>query len=280
MAQAEVVVTDDAGQVVRLPRSARRIVSLAPHVTELVYAAGAGERLVGTVQFSNYPEAARRVPQVGSYSRIDLEALLALQPDLVIGWQSGNQVEQLMRLRSLGVPLLTTEPARIDDVARNIEQIGILAGTAAHAREVVARFRQRHRSLAARYSGRPPVRVFYEVWKNPLMTVGGRQIISDVLKLCGGRNVFADLTVMAPIVGEEAVLAADPEAIVASGMDQSRPEWLDDWRRWPRMTAVVRDNLFHVPPDLLQRHTPRLLDGAEQVCAQLEQARARRLGAK
>ncbi|CAB1367818.1 cobalamin-binding protein [Denitratisoma oestradiolicum] len=279
-AQAEISVADDSGRTVRLATPARRIVSLAPHVAELIYAAGAGDRLVGTVQFSTYPEAARRLPQVGGYSRFDLEAILALKPDLVIGWQSGNPAEQIARMQSLGLPLFLTQPDRIDDVARNLEQIGTLAGTEATARAAAAHYRARHKALAARYSARPPVRVFYQVWKTPLMTVGGRQIISDVLTLCGGRNVFADLTALAPTVNEEAVLAADPEVIIASGMDQARPEWVDDWRRWPTMTAVARGNLFHVPPELIQRHTPRLLDGAEQVCGQLEQARSRRPAAK
>ena len=146
----------------------------------------------------------------------------------------------------------------------------------AGARAAAARFRERLAALRTRHAERPKVRVFYQVWNQPLMTVGGQQIISDAIRLCGGENVFAALKPMAAAVTVEAVLAADPEAIVASGMGEERPEWLDEWRRWPSLTAVSRDNLFFVHPDHLQRHTPRILDGIERLCEHLETARARR----
>jgi iron complex transport system substrate-binding protein len=271
-----IVVRDDSGATLRLPRAARRIVSLAPHITETLYAAGVGDRIVATVDYSDYPEAARRLPRVGGYSRIDIEAVIAQKPDLVIGWQSGNAPAQIDRLRALGIPVFLSQPNRIDDVAGALETFGLLGGDAAAGRSAAARFRERLAALVARYSGRPPVRAFYQIWKQPLMTIGGKQIISDVIRLCGGENVFADLTTMAPTVSVEAVLAANPEAILASGMDAARPEWLDDWRRWSSLTAVMRDNLFFVPPELIQRHTPRLLDGAERLCQALESARSRR----
>jgi iron complex transport system substrate-binding protein len=120
------------------------------------------------------------------------------------------------------------------------------------------------------------VEVFYQVWKQPMMTVNGKQIISDAIRLCGGRNVFAALPILAPTVTAEAVIAANPEVIVASGMGEARPEWLDDWRRWKTLAAVAGDNLYFIPPDLIQRHTPRILDGAEQLCLHLETARGKR----
>ena len=275
-AHAEIAVTDDSGITLRLVAPARRIVSLAPHITEALFAAGAGERLVGAVEYSDYPDAAKAIRRVGGYSRVDLEAVVALKPDLVIGWQSGNAAAQLEKLKALGLPLYVTQPNRIDDIARSIENYGRLAGTEAAAGVAAQRFRARLGQLRGRTEGRPPVRVFYQVWKSPLTTVSGKQIISDAIRLCGGVNVFADLATLAPNVSVEAVLTADPEAIVASGMDEQRPEWLDDWRRWTRMSAVARDNLFFIPPDLIQRHTPRLLDGIERLCAHLETARGRR----
>ncbi len=275
-AHAEIVVRDDTGAEIHLPAPARRVVSLAPHITEDLFAIGAGDRLVGTVDYSDYPEAAKKVPRVGGYSRVDLEAVAALKPDLVIAWQSGNAAAQVGKLRSLGMPVFVTQPNRIDDVAASLEAFGELTGTTPTAKAAAAAFRERLAALRARYGGRPTVRAFYEVWHQPLMTVGGRQIISDVIHLCGGENVFANLTAMAPTVTAEAVIAADPEAIVASGMGEARPEWLDEWRRWPALTAVARGNLFFIPPDQIQRHTPRLLDGAERLCQQLEQARERR----
>lgn len=274
--RADVIVRDDAGQTVRLNAPAQRIVSLAPHITELLYAAGAGSRLVGAVEYSDFPEAAKKLPRLGGYERIDLEALLALKPDLVIGWQSGTPAAQIDKIRALGLVVFLSQPNKIGDVAVDLERYGQLAGTTAVAAPAAAAFRQRLATLRARYSARPTVRVFYEVWNQPLMTVGGSQIISDVLRLCGGENVFVQLNSMAPTVSVEAVLAANPEAIVAAGMGDARPEWLDDWKKWPRLTAAQRGNLFHIHPDLMHRHTPRLLDGSEQLCRHLETARSRR----
>lgn len=277
---APVSVVDDTGHIVTLAAPAKRIVSLAPHVTELLYAAGAGDRVVATVEHSDYPDAAAKLPRVGGYSRIDLEAVAAAKPDLVIAWQSGNAAAHLDKLQSLGLPLFLSQPNRIEDVATSLEKLGQLAGTAPAAEAAADRFRRQLADLDKRYRQRSKVRVFYQVWKQPLLTVGGHQIISDVIRLCGGENVFANLDTMAPTVSVEAVLAANPEAIVASGMGEERPDWLDDWKRWTRVTAVARGNLFFIPPALIQRHTPRLLQGAERLCEQLETARSRRPAGK
>lgn len=275
-AGAEIVVRDDSGAVVRLAGPARRIVSLAPHATENLYAAGAGDRLVGAVDYSDFPEAARALPRVGSYTRPDLEAILALKPDLVVAWQSGTPPATIARLRTLGLAVFVTESDRLADIAAGIERLGRLAGTEATAARAAAAFRQRLAGLAARHATRPAVTVFYQVWPRPLLTVGGGQIISDAIRLCGGRNVFAGLTGKTPAVSAEAVLAADPEAIVASGMGAGNPVGLDDWRAWPDLAAVRHGNLFFVSADLMQRPTPRLLDGMAQLCGHLETARGRR----
>ncbi len=282
-AHAEVAVRDDAGRTVRLAQPARRIVSLAPHMTENLYAIGAGERLVGTVEHSDYPEAARALPRLGGYTRVDLEAVLALRPDLVVVWQSGNAQAQIEKLTALGVPLYISQPNRIEDIAVELERLGTLAGSEAAARAAAARFRARLAALRETFAGhdhRRPVRTFYQVWHRPLVTVGGAQIISAALRLCGGENVFGNLPQMAQQVTVEAVIRADPEAIVASGTGEGQPEWLDDWRRWTSLAAVARDNLFFVPPPLIQRHTPRFLDGVERLCRQLETARGRRAAAR
>ena len=275
-AQAEVSVRDDNGVTVRLPAPAKRIVSLAPHATENLFAAGAGGLLIGVVEYSDYPPAAGAIRRVGNYARPDLEAIVALKPDLVVAWQSGNADATLSRLAALGLTVYQTQPDRLDDIPANIEKLGRLAGTEATANRVAAAFRQRLAALRKQYSTRPAVPVFYQAWHQPLLTVGGDQIISDVIGLCGGRNVFAELAAKAPTVSVEAVLAADPEAIVASGMGRDTPVGLDDWRQWKKLRAVARDNLFFVPADLMQRPTPRLLDGAEQLCRHLETARTRR----
>lgn len=273
---ADIAVRDDSGAEIRLKAPARRIISLAPHVAESLYAAGAGDRLVGTVSYSDYPDAAKKLPRIGGYDRFDLEAIVALKPDLVIAWGSGNPPAQVEQLRRLGVTVFVTEPKHLDDIPGQIERYGQLAGSESVARPAAERLRERLARLRRDNAGKPPVRVFYQIWKTPLTTVGGPQIISDAIRLCGGDNVFGQIAQTAPVVSLEAVLQADPEAIVATGMGEAAPEWLDDWKKWPHLTAVGRGNLFHINPDIMQRHTPRILDGAERLCAALDQARARR----
>ncbi len=273
VAHAEIAVTDDTGIRIVLPRPAQRIVSLAPHITELLYAVGAGDKLVGAVEFSNHPDAAQRLQRIGSHAALDLERIVALQPDLAIVWGSGNSPGQVRQLQRLGIPVFVSEPRRIEDIAASLRHLGVLAGVPAEG--AASAFEQRLANLRARYSGNAPVTVFYEIWNQPLMTIGGAHLISQAIAVCGGRNVFAALSQPAASVALEAVLRTDPEVIVASGMDRERPEWLDDWRRWPQLKAVRQDNLFFVPPDLLQRHTPRILDGIEQLCAAFEVARQR-----
>ena len=275
-ADADLVFTDDSGREVRLPEPARRIVALAPHIAETLFAAGAGSRMVGTVDYSDYPPAAKQLPRVGGYSRIDLEAIVALKPDLVIAWESGNNMAQADKLRGLGLTVYISQPNRMEDVARQLERYGQLAGTSAVANAEARRFRERLAALQAANAGKPKVRAFYQIWKAPLTTVGGPQIISDAIRLCGGDNVFGHLKQMAPKVTLEAVIEADPEAIIATGMGDAKPEWLHDWDKWKNMTAVRRDNLFHINPDIMQRHTPRILDGATKLCAHLDVARSRR----
>ncbi|HUW36435.1 MAG TPA: cobalamin-binding protein [Rhodocyclaceae bacterium] len=277
-AHAEIAVQDDAGQTVRLAAPARRIVSLAPHITENLYAAGAGAFIVGVVDYSDYPAAAKKLPRVGGYDRLDLEAILALKPDLVIAWDSGNQAGQLAKLKALGLPLFISRPLKLDDIAADIARFGELAGTTAVAIPEARAVRARVAEMRARYSTRPPVRSFYQIWNRPLVTVNGEQLISDVMRLCGADNVFAGLSQLAPTVSIEAVLAANPEAIIASGADATRPEWLDMWKRWKDLTAVARGNLFFVPPDLINRPTPRVLEGARMLCEDMETVRRRRPG--
>ena len=276
IAHADLLFKDDSGHEVRLKTPAQRIITLAPHAAESLYAAGAGAKLVGTVDYSDYPPAAKKVPRVGGYSRIDLEAVAALKPDLVIAWESGNNLTQVDKLRALGITVYVSQPNKITDIADQLERLGQLAGTEAIAKPAAASFRQRLAALQTANADKPKVRVFYQIWKAPLMTVGGPQIISDAIRLCGGENVFGHIGQMAPTVSVEAVLAANPEAIIATGMGDASPEWLHDWDQWTRMTAVKRGNLFHINPDIMQRHTPRILDGSEKLCACLDVARSRR----
>jgi iron complex transport system substrate-binding protein len=275
-AHADVRVTDDYGKPVTLEAPARRVVSLAPHLTELMYAAGAGACLVGALQYSDFPPAAKGLPRVGSEASIDLEALVALRPDLVVAWPNAGSARAVERIAALGIPVFRSEPRALDDIARTLETLGRLAGTEAAANAAAAAFRARVARLAATYASLPPVRVFYEVWDHPLMTVNGAHVITKVIRLCGGENVMADLPALAPEIDRELVLRADPEVIVASGVDGARPAWLDDWKAFPGLAAVRGTNLYAIRPELLQRHTPRLLDGAAELCRILQGVRAAR----
>jgi iron complex transport system substrate-binding protein len=268
---AEVV--DDEGSSIRLAAPAQRIISLAPSLTELIYAAGAGEKLVGVVEYSDFPDAARTLPVIGRFDMLDMERILALQPDLVVAWQTGNPRASVARLRELGLTVYIAEPKSLESIPSHVERLGILAGTQVIAKSAASDFRLKLESLATQYRSKTPVRTFYQVWDRPLITAGGNELIDDIINLCGGENIFADINLVAPKVSQEAVLVRNPTAIIASGMDIERPEWLDDWRRWPSLSAVANNNLFFVPPDLLQRHTPRALLGAELVCTQIDRAR-------
>jgi iron complex transport system substrate-binding protein len=276
MANAEITLADDSGRRVTLKQPAQRIISLTPHLTELVFAAGAGSHLVGTVEFSNYPEAAKAIPRIGDSALLDLERIVDLKPDLILVWQHGNAQRQLDKLLSLGIPVFYDQPNRLSDIPRSIERLGRLAGTEAVAAPVVRAFRARESELRKRYAGRAPVRVFYQIWEQPLMTINDDHLISDVIRLCGGQNVMAGLTQLAPVISTEAVLAADPEVIAGATAEPNMRDNLDNWKAWPRILAVKRDNLFVIHTDLISRHTPRVLDGAQQMCENLDKARAKR----
>ncbi|GEK47389.1 cobalamin-binding protein [Bisbaumannia pacifica] len=267
---------DDRGREVCLPAPAERIAALSPGATELVYAAGAGARVVAVVEYSDYPPEARDVASVGSHTRLDLERLLALAPDLVIGWVTGNPAEQLETLEALGLPVFYIEPRSFEGVATTIERLAHLAGSEAAGEAEAARFRDGMAELAERYAEAAPLSVFYQVWDEPLMTINDDHLIGQVLSLCGGVNVFGGLERLVPRLDEEAVLAADPEAILAGGMGEENRAWLTHWEQYPALTAVARDNLFFVPPSLIQRPTPRLLEGSRLFCEKLEVARDRR----
>jgi iron complex transport system substrate-binding protein len=278
-ASAELSVIDDSGATVTLSAPARRVISLAPHVTELIYAAGGGAALVGTVNYSDYPAAALRVPRIGDNKSLDLERIVALKPDLIVVWRHDNAQRQLDALKALHIPLFYNSPTKLDDVATSLQKLGVLLGTEPQAQQAAAAFRARIAELRARYAQQTPVSVFYQVWDNPLMTLNDDHWISDTLKLCGGRNVFGALETRVPTVSTEAVLAANPQAIVTAAAGATRPDrplpGLARWQSWPQLAAVRAGNLFVLNGDLINRPTPRLAEGAAQLCAALAGARSR-----
>jgi iron complex transport system substrate-binding protein len=275
-AHAAISVVDDAGTRITLARPAQRVISMAPHVTELLFAAGGGARVVGAMNYSDYPAAAKSIPLVGSDSQVDVERVVALKPDLIIVWHSGNTARQIEQLARLGIPVFRSEPRKLAQVADSLLRFGQLLGTEPVARAAAADYKRRIAALAARYEKRPTVRVFYQAWDRPLYTLNGEQIASDAIRLCGGQNIFAGLRVVAPEVSVEAVLQQDPEAIVGDIARDPSDRGLSIWKAWPALTAVRRDNLFTVDGVLLTRPGPRIADGAARLCEQFERARQRR----
>ena len=271
-AWADISVTDDAGQPVVLEKPAQRIISLAPYITELLFAAGAGEAIVGVTEFSDYPEAARSLVQVGGGGGLDLEAIMALQPDLVVAWQSGNPHGQVERLQSLGITVFSSEPRRLQDVPETLRRFGRLAGTESVAAVQADSFNRRCAELQEQYAQRPKVSVFYQIWEQPLMTLNGEHLFSDVLRLCGGENIFNALPTLAPQIDVEAVLLANPDVIVVAADDEGSP-LLAAWQRWPQLSAVKQGHVYAIQRDQLVRHSPRILDGAERLCELLDDVR-------
>ncbi len=269
----QVSAQDDRGVLVTLSQPAQRIISLAPHATELAFAAGAGSFVVGVTAFSDYPPAAKRIQSLGDSGKVDLERVLALKPDLVLAWQSGNHSGDLAQLERLGVRVFVTEPRHLQDIPRLLSAIGHLAGTDANANRAAAGFEQRMIRLRHKFAARKQVSVFYQIWDAPLMTVNGAHLINDVIELCGGRNIFAGLTNLTPTVSMESVVSQDPEVIFASGgLYQNEQVW-KNWRRFSGMRAVRKERMYFIHPDLIQRQTPRILEGAERLCEQLDHAR-------
>ena len=271
-AEGVIEAVDDHGRAVRLQGPARRIVSLAPHITENLFSAGAGQFVAGTVDHSDYPAAARAIKRVGGYHNFDVELILALQPDLVIAWKEGNPFHLVDKLERLGLTVYINEPKRLEDIPRAIVRFGALTGMEDQARGTARRFAAALSRLRAQHAQAEKISVFYQVWPKPLITVTDQQIIGSVIALCGGANIFADLKALTPQISREAVLTRNPDAIITSGMGAARPDWLDHWKRWSFLTAVARDNLFLVNPELIQRYTTRILSGARQVCEALQTA--------
>jgi len=270
---AAVTVTDDRGVAVKLAEPAERVVSLAPFITELVFAVGADDRLVAVSEHSDYPEAAKALPRVGNAFSVQLERLLATSPDLVISWQTGIDPRVVRRLESMGIPVFVLEPRDIDAVASALRRIGRLLGAAEAAERAARDFSAAGEEIRRRYADRGKVRVFYQIAAQPLMTLNGRHMVSSILSMCGATNAFADLSPIAPTVNREQVLVRDPEVILISTREgRSSPE-VEAWRRYATITAVRHDNVHTVDGDLLNRQTPRLLDGAEKVCEILDRAR-------
>jgi len=272
-ARATITVTDDAGKTLTLAAPAQRIVSLSPHATELLFAAGAGDRVVGVSAFSDYPPLVRVLPQVSGGVRLDIEQVLALRPDLAVGWSSGNASSDLDALRRHGIPVFIAEPKKLDDLPATLLSLGRVTGHEAEAQAAAEQYRARLTTLRADYRERTPVRVFVMISAQPLMTLNHAHLLQDVLRLCGGRNIFAARDTLAPTVSYESVLIEDPEVILFSSSLGTESDVRDWWRDRVDLRAVREGRVYSIPADTTLRQTPRVLDGAAKVCAALDAAR-------
>ena len=245
----------------------------------MALAAGAGSRLVGVARYTALPPGTPALPEVGDAVHVDLERIVGLKPDLVLAWQSGNRTGDYERLEKLGYPVFVAESRRLDDIARSLRAIGDLSGTRPEAARAAAEFERGIRRLRERHAKSTRVRVFYAIWMKPFMTVSGAHIISDVISLCAGENVFGDVSQLTPTVSLEAIIAARPEVILGGGSAGGEDGFRRDWRSSAH--APLSDApAFYVPPDTIQRQTPRILEGAKAVCAALDQIRTNRQDAR
>jgi len=261
---------DEPADAAALP--AQRIVTLSPDLTELVYTAGAGPNLVGAIEHSDYPPAARELPRVGDAYGLDFERIGALHPDLILAWDGGTPERWIERLRELGYRVVPLGAHRLEDVARELEEIGRLSGHEDLAQSAASTFLEQLRALRAQYAGADVLTVFFQISRQPLYTIGGPHAITAMIELCGGRNIFEDLPSLAADVAPEAVLGRNPDVIIAG--DDEGAGALDLWRSWPALTAVAHEDLYVVPAELVTRSSTRLLEGAAELCKALQQARA------
>lgn len=270
---ADIRVTDDVGETLVLEQPAQRIVSLVPHATEMLFEIGAGDLILATVDHADYPEAAKALPRVGDYNSLNLEAILALKPDLLIAFTSGANRAQVNRLQALGYPVFTSDPQTFDEIEHTLRQFGELTGRQSNADSVAEAFKADIEHLAERYGEKRPLSVFYQVWHDPLITLNGETFISKVLEVCGGVNVFADLPAPSPQVSLEAVIDKNPEVIVTGPSDSGEAS---NWQQWPQLQAVANDALLETDPDTLHRPVPGLVTGATALCEAMDRVREQR----
>ena len=251
-----------------------RLITLSPHLAELVFAVGAGESLVGVSAHTDYPVAAASLPVIGDAFNLDQERLALLEPDLLLAWDTGTPAHVVDEIRARGYRVEVVTTTALTDVPRALERIGALTGREAIAGRAARKFDTRLDALRARMAGASAITVFYQVDARPLYTINGEHYVSELIEICGGDNIFADLGGLAPLVSVEAVIERNPEVMLAS--TDAGPAVFAAWQRWPEVAANRYGNHFRMPADEIGRATPRLLVAAEAVCNALEVSRQNR----
>jgi len=268
---APITLTDDFGRTVTLGASAQRIVTLAPFLTELTFAAGAGDRVVGVSAYSDYPAQARALPVVSSAAGLSIETLAALRPELVIVWRDSFRLEDIGRIEGFGAAVYVANGRRLEDVPRLLRVIGAATGLDVSAQ--VSTFEREVASLRAAYSARPRIDAFLEIWHRPLTTISGGHFMNDAIELCGARNVFKDLSTVAPQVAWEEVYARDPFVVVGTGSAANEAQFRANWGERGTLSAVRAGRLVWADADTLQRPTTRTPQGIRRLCEALDRVR-------
>ncbi len=264
----EVTLQQADGSQLILDQPATTIITLSPHLAELAFAAGVGERVIATVEHSNYPAAAAELPRVGDAFRLDLEQIISLKPELVIAWQSGNPALAIGRLQELGLTTWVVEIRQPDEIASTLQQMGTAGGQTEAGLRAAEQARLRLQQIHRAGRGKNKVSYFYQVAAQPLFTLNGQHLVSQSLGLCGGENVFANEGVLAPQISLESVIVEDPEVMFAPVVD-GHSDPLAAWLQWPRLKAVKNQRLYTLPADEISRATPRMLDAVAAACSLL-----------
>jgi len=267
-----ITVIDDTNRQVEIPAPAERIVALAPHIVENLFAVGLGDRIVGAVQHSDYPAEARTIPIVGGFNSLNIEAILALNPDLIVTWGTGNNDPKMARLAGMGFPIYVSEPNTLKKITANLKDFAVLGGSETASLDAAADFERKLDAVPIHSAS--SLTVLYQIWNDPIQTLNGQHIANEILERCGLRNLFAKEPTIAPILSLEGVLSENPEVIIGSGFADERPEWLDRWRQFRELRAVRNNALWAINPDFLQRPTTRILEGLQNICALTEALRS------
>ena len=260
------------GETLTLPGPAGSIITLAPNLAELVFAAGAGGSLKAVVEYSNFPARVTQIPRVGDAFRVDLERIIELKPDLVIAWKSGNPQTALQKLEQLGIRVWQIEITRPEGIADAVQSISRAAGTQDIGEAVALKLRNRLTGLQEQNMHKIPLSFFYQIAPRPLYTINNQHIISRSLQICGGYNVFSDLPALAPQVSRESVIFANPQVMIAPETPGDPPALLA-WEDWPQLRAVQNETMLYLPADEISQATPRLLDSIDLACKLLDEVR-------
>jgi iron complex transport system substrate-binding protein len=271
---AAIEVIDDNGDKLKIANVAQRIISLSPNTTEILFHIGAGEKIVGADEYSNYPKQANDILRVNNHAAANYELILSLKPDVVIAWQSGNGEKIISRIRELGIPVFVVETGSLEEIPNLYRRLGQLSGYEKQSNIQAEKFSSGLNQLRKTYSSREVIRLFYQIWNEPLMTLNGDHMVTDMIELCGGVNIFSDAAALVPYVNIESVLAADPQVIISGG--KGKNDLLDSgsWSQWPSISAVKNQHLYAIPSDLLQRHSDRILEGTRLMCEYIDLVRS------